>query len=133
MCKHYEIFQRNMAPAYADEIFQSVDQSRVTRRSKSELNLPFRKSSACQKCPSYMGPKIWNSLSSDLKSTNSINSLNTRSRKIFSKIYRERKKTYMGSTKTAHPPSLLCFGLTKFLIYTKAHTIMFIIFFYNHL
>ena len=31
--------------------------------------------------------------------------LSTRSRTIFSKIYRERKKTYVSSTETAQPPS----------------------------
>ena len=42
---------------------------------------------------------------------------------------RERKKTYMCSTKTTHPFSYSCFGLTIFMLYPKAHTnIMFIIF-----
>ena len=54
-CVNIMKFFKGMAPAYADEIFQAVDQSRVTRTSK--LNLPFRKSSVGQKCLSYMGPK----------------------------------------------------------------------------
>ena len=74
-CLNIMKFFKGTAPAYADEIFKPVDQSRVTRRSKFKLNLPFRKSSAGQKCPSYIGPKIWNSLSSDFKSANNINSL----------------------------------------------------------
>ena len=82
-----------MPPAYADEIFEPVDQSRVTRRSKLKLNLPFPKSSAGQKCLSKIGPKIWNSLSSYLKSAIISIPLSTKSRTIFSKIYRERKKT----------------------------------------
>ena len=64
ICVNIMKFFKGTAPAYADEIFQPVDQSRVTRRSKFKLNLPIRKSSAGQKCLSYMGPKIWNSLSS---------------------------------------------------------------------
>ena len=67
-------FFKGTAPAYADEIFEPVDQSRVTIRSKFKLNLPFRKSSAGQNCLSYIGPKIWNSLSSDLKSANNVDS-----------------------------------------------------------
>ena len=59
---------KGTAPAYAGKIFQPVNQSQVTKRSKFKLNLPFCKSSAGQKCLSYMGPKIWKSLSSDLKS-----------------------------------------------------------------
>ena len=92
-CVNIMKFFKGMAPAYADEIFQPVDESRVTRRSKFELNLPLRKSSAGQKCLYYIGPKFWNSLSSDLKSKNSISiRLSTGSRTIFSKICRERKK-----------------------------------------
>ena len=72
-CVNIMKFFKGMAPAYPDKIFQPVDQSRVTRRSKSKLDIPSFKSSAGQKCLSYMGPKIWNGLSLDLESTNSIN------------------------------------------------------------
>ena len=51
-------FFKGMAPAYADEIVQPIGQSRVTRRLKFKLNLPFHKSSTGQKCLSYLGPKI---------------------------------------------------------------------------
>ena len=95
-CVNIMNFFKGMAPAYADEMFQSADQSRVTRRSKFKLNLPFRKSSAGQKCLSYMGPKIWNSLSSDLKSTNSINSFKHKIKDNFiQNIQREEKDIYM--------------------------------------
>ena len=48
---------------------------------------------------------------------------------FFPKIYRVWKKTYICSTKTAHPLSHSFLDLTIFMIYTKAHTnIMFIIF-----
>ena len=89
-------FFKGTAPAYADEIFQPVDQSRVTRRSKFKLNLPIRKSSAGQKCLSYMGPKIWNSLSSDLKSTNSVNSFKHKIKdNFFQNIQREENDIYV--------------------------------------
>ena len=60
-------FFKGTAPANADEIFQPIDQNRVTRRSKFKFNLPFRKSSTGQKCLSYFRPKIWSSLPSDFK------------------------------------------------------------------
>ena len=91
-CVNIMKFFKGMAPAYADEMFQSADQSRVTRRSKFKLNPPFRKSSAGQKCLSYLGPKIWNTLSSDLKSTNSINSFKHMIKdNFFQNIQREEK------------------------------------------
>ena len=127
-------FFKGMAPVYADEMFQSADQSRVTRKSKFKLNLPFRKSSAGQKCLSYMGPKIWNSLSSDLKSTNSINSFKHKIKdNFFQNIQREEKDIYICSTKTAHPLSYSCFSLTIFMIYTKAHSNLMFIICFNHL
>ena len=66
-------FFNGTAPAYADEAFNPADQSRVTRRSKFRLYVPFRKNNTDQKCLSYQGPKIWKSLPSDLKSTNNVN------------------------------------------------------------
>ena len=92
-CVNIMKFFKGTAPAYAEEIFQPIDRSRVTRRSKFRLNLPFRKRNAGQKCLSCLGPKIWNSLSSDLKSTNSVNSFKHKIKDIFSKIYREMKMT----------------------------------------
>ena len=106
MCKHNEIFQRNGSSLCTDELFQPADQSRVTRRrSKFKLNLPFRKSSAGQKCLSNFGPKKWNSLFSDLKSANSVNSFKHKIKDNFLKRYRERKKTYRCPTKTTRPLS----------------------------
>ena len=62
----------------------------------AKLNLPFRKSSAVQKCLSYIGPKIWNSLSSCLKSTNNINSFKYKIKdKFFQNIQREEKEIYV--------------------------------------
>ena len=53
--------------------------------------------------------------------------LSTKSRKSFSKIYRERKGTYMCTTKTARPLSHSCLGLTIIMLYPKMHSnIMFI-------
>ena len=90
-CVNIMKFFKGTAPANADEIFKPVDQSRVTRRAKFELNLPFRKSSAGQKCLSYIGPKIWNSLSSDLKSANNVNSKDN----FFQNIQREEGDIYV--------------------------------------
>ena len=53
-------------------MFLPVGQSRITRRSKDKLNQPFRKSNKGQNGLSYLGPKIWNNLHSDLKSAESV-------------------------------------------------------------
>ena len=95
-CVNMMKFFNGTVPAYADELFHQADQSRRTRRPKLRLNIPFRKSKTGKKCLSYQGPKIWNSLASDLKSTNNINTLNTRSKKNFFKnIEREEDDVYV--------------------------------------
>ena len=69
--------------------------------------------------PSYVGPKIWNSLSSDLKSANNVNSFKHKIKDNFSKIYRERKGTYT-----------VCLLKRRILImlYPKAHSNIYYIF-----
>ena len=71
--KVFNLFN-NAAPSYMSEMFLPVGQSRVTRRSKSKLIQPFRKSNTGQNGLSYLGPKIWNTLPSELKSATNINS-----------------------------------------------------------
>ena len=56
------------------------------------LNVRFRKSNTDQKCLSYLGPKIWNSLSSDLKFSNSVNSFKHKIKGNFPKIYIKKKR-----------------------------------------
>ena len=63
-------FFGNSAPPYVSEIFSPVGQGWITRRSKSKLNLPFRKTNTGHNGLSYIGPKIWNIL----KSSNNVNS-----------------------------------------------------------
>ena len=89
-------FFKGTALAHANEIFQPIDQNRVTQRSKFKLNLPFRKSNTGKKCLSYFGPKIWNSLSTDLKSTNNINLFKHKTKdNFFQNIQREENNKYV--------------------------------------
>ena len=130
-CVNIMNFFIGTAPAYADEIFQPVDQNRVTRRSKFKLNLPFRKSNAGKKCLSYFGPEIWNSLSTDLKSTNNINSFKHKIKDNF--FQNERKTTHLCSTETMCPLShSYDLALMNYAIYENRKSHLFLII-YNHL
>ena len=71
--KVFKFFDKS-APSYMSEMFLPVGQSRATQRSKNKLDQPFRKSKTGQNGLSYLGPKIWNSLHSDLKSAKNANS-----------------------------------------------------------
>ena len=96
ICVNIMKFFNGTAPAYADEIFHPADQSRITRRSKFRLNVPFCKSSTGQKCLSYQGPKIWNSLASELKSTNNVNTFKHKIKENFFKdIQRKEDDVYV--------------------------------------
>ena len=68
------MFFDNSAPSYMSEIFSPAGQIRVTRRSKNKLDKPVRKSNKEQSGLSYLGPKIWISLDSDLNSAKNVNS-----------------------------------------------------------
>ena len=84
-------FFNNSAPSYMSEMFLPVGQSRVTRRSKNKLNQPFRKSNKGQNGLSYLGPKIWNNLHSDLKSAESVNSFKHKIKNNFFKDLQNRE------------------------------------------
>ena len=89
-------FFKETAPAYSGEIFHPVNQRRPTRKSKFKLEFPFRKSSAGQKCLSYLGPKIWNSPPSELKSSNNINTFkHTIKENFFRNIEKEEDDIYV--------------------------------------
>ena len=71
--KVFKFFDSSV-PSYMSEMFLPVGQSRITRRSKNKLNQLFRKSNKGQNCLSYLGPKLWNNLPSELKSAKNIDS-----------------------------------------------------------
>ena len=84
-------FFNNSAPSYMSEMFLPVGQSRITQRSKNKLNEPFRKSTKGQNGLSYLGPKIWNNLHSDLKSAVSINNFKHKNMDNFFKEPQKRE------------------------------------------
>ena len=78
------------------EMFSPVGQGRITRRSKNKLNLPFRKTNMGQNGLSYVGPKIWNSLQSDLKSLNNVNSFKHKIKdKFFNDLQKRENSPYI--------------------------------------
>ena len=109
VCVNVMKFFNGTAPAYSAEIFHPANLGRITRRSKFKLEFPFRKSTSGQKCLSYLGPKIWNSLPSDLKSANNPNTFKHKIKENFSNKCKKRKMTYTSSTKTLPHLSQPCF------------------------
>ena len=65
-------FFDSSAPSYVSEMFLPVGQSRITP-SKNKLNQSFSMSNIGQNCLSYLAPKMWNNLPSELKSAKTIN------------------------------------------------------------
>ena len=84
-------FFDNSAPSYMSEMFLPVGQGRITQRSKNKSNQPFRKSNKGQNGLSYLGPKIWNNLRSDLKSAVSINNFKHKIKDNFFKELQKRE------------------------------------------
>ena len=89
-------FFDNSAPSYMSEMFLPVGQSCITRRSKNKLNQPFRKSNIGQNCLSYLGPKLWNNLPSELKSTKNIDSFKHKIKgKFFNDLQNQDESPYI--------------------------------------
>ena len=88
----YKLFN-NDAPAYMKEIFHPVDDKvHNTRRSKHRLILPHRKNNRGQKGLSFMGPKIWNNLHSELKTIKDVNTFKHKMNNAFFIIFKKREE-----------------------------------------
>ena len=68
ICVNVFKFCNQMSPQYTAEIFHPSSSLHNTRRATQKLDLPFRKSCIGQKTLSYIGPKTWNNLSSNIPS-----------------------------------------------------------------
>ena len=117
VCVNVMKFFNGTAQAYNAEIFHPANQGRITRRSKFELEFPFRKSTSGQKCLSYLGPKIWNSLPCDLKSANNPNTFKNKIKNNFIPKIQKRKMTHTSSTKTLPRLSQPCFCRANRVLY----------------
>lgn len=83
VCVNVMKFFKGTAPAYSAEMFHPANKGRSTQRSKFKLELPLRKSILGQKCISCFGPRIWNSLPSDLKLANGPNTFKHKIKETF--------------------------------------------------
>ena len=60
-------FFNNTSPSYMSDIFTPCNVIQNTRNSAHRFKIPLRRTNNGQNALSYIGPKLWNSLSSDLK------------------------------------------------------------------
>ena len=94
-CKHFQTF-KGMSPAYSSEMFIAADQRQFTRNSVMKLNLPFRKKNAGQKGISFLGPRIWNELPSQIKLCNCVNTFKHKIKQTyFDKIKKEEVSSFI--------------------------------------
>ena len=83
VCVNVMKFFKGTAPASSAEIFHSANQGGSTQSSMFKLELPSQKSILGQKCISYFGLRIWNSLPSDLKLVNNSNTIKHKIKETF--------------------------------------------------
>ena len=62
----YSVFN-GISPKYISDIFAPVEAVQFTRNSINRFKIPFRKTNMGQNSMSYLGPKMWNNIPSDLK------------------------------------------------------------------
>ena len=84
MRKYFKFFN-NMSPAYTSELYQPFNHGHNTRRSNCRLQLPHRNTSYGHKALSFSGPKLWNNLPANIKSSSNINTFKHDIKKLFFK------------------------------------------------
>ena len=66
-------YVNNACPYYMKEVFEYASQGRISSRNNyARLKVPFRKTTMGQKSLSYIGPSVWNKLSSSVKRSISL-------------------------------------------------------------
>ena len=61
-------FVNDIGPHYLNEVFQwATESNRILRNDYCNLKLPFRKTTAGQNSPAFLGPSKWNKLSECIK------------------------------------------------------------------
>ena len=90
VCVNIFKFFNNSSPAYFSEIYHPFDQRQNTRRSKFKLHLPQRTSNKGQKGISYLGPRTWNRLPSEIKSVGSVNTFKHGIKQMFFKDLKKK-------------------------------------------
>ena len=73
----------NLSPAYMTDIYTKTDTRYALRKGVHKLIKPFRSLEIGQKALSYVGPKVWNQLSCDLKLSKSANSFKHKIKESF--------------------------------------------------
>ena len=76
-------FFNNLSPSYMSDIFNPINSIRTTRSSIFGLHQPARSKNLGQKALSYLGPKFWNPLLSQIKTSRSANSFKHAIKKDF--------------------------------------------------
>ena len=84
-------FCNNKAPAYTSDIYKRVDYSNATRSGKHKLKQPFKSLNVGQRGLSYLGPKLWNNISSNIKSAESTNAFKHQIKDHFFKVIQEKE------------------------------------------
>ena len=67
-------FLKMSCPYYMKEVFECASQGRIrSSNNYPKLKVPIRKTTMGQKSLSYIGPSVWNKLSSSMKRNISLN------------------------------------------------------------
>ncbi|MFM1566744.1 MAG: RNA-directed DNA polymerase, partial [SAR86 cluster bacterium] len=91
----YKFFNK-MAPKYFDEMYYPVVQSQKTRFSFQKLMLPFRSTNRGLRTLGYLGPRLWNGLHTELKSSSSVNNFKHKIKNnFFALLQKEEDSPYI--------------------------------------
>ena len=76
-------FFNGAGPVYLSEMYHPIGQRQITRRTFNTLKIPNQITNRGLRTISYVGPRVWNNLVSEVKSSGSVNSFNHMLKEIF--------------------------------------------------
>ena len=96
VCVNNFIFFAKTAPDYISEMYHRVEQSRHTRRSFNQLQLPNQSTNRGLKTLLYIGPRLWNALPTSILSLNNVNNFKHKLKEnFFKEVQKEEDSPYI--------------------------------------
>ena len=91
----YKFFNK-MAPVYYDEMYYPAVRGQITRFSFQKLILPSRHTNRGLRTLGYLGPRLWNGVQSDLKSSSNTNTFKHKIKDaFFARLQKEEDSPYI--------------------------------------
>ena len=87
--------QNKLAQKYMDEMFTSADQCKIKTRSSNKLIQPHSNGESGYKAISFLGPKLWNKLPIETRTSTNPNSFKPKVKMHFKALAKENDDRFV--------------------------------------